>query len=122
TGPTSWAGVFILTRTISSQPTNEFVTGFRVRPPKMEGAEIEIEGFISSINTPDKSFRVGNLPQDIFTDNATEFRGRVHSFSDLMVGRRVEVNGRVGADSKLKALEVGLGGEGSEPPRGRGRH
>jgi hypothetical protein len=124
TGPSSWAAEFILTRTISGQPTNEFASGFRVRPPMTppEGAEIDIEGFVTSINTATKSFRVGNLPQDIFTDNATEFRGRAHSFSDLVVGRRVEVKGRVGSDGKLTAREVELGGEGSEPPRGRGRH
>ncbi len=50
------------------------------------------------------------------------FRGGAHSFSDLVVGRRVEVKGRVGSDGKLTAREVELGGEGSEPPRGRGRH
>ena len=120
TGSNAWAGAFVLARNISGQQTYEFMSGFRLRPAPDEAAEIQIEGFLSSINTPARSFRVGNLPQDIFVDNATEFRGEARAFSDLAVGKFAEIKARVSNDGKVTAREVELKGQGFEPPRGRG--
>ena len=129
TGPNGWAGVFVLTRVVSTQPTNEFVSGFRIRPATVNPnrTDLEVQGMITSINAANQSFRIGTLQQDIFTDNATEFRGRVRQFSDLAVGLPVEVKARTAADGRLFARELeGKGGDDdkghdNEPPRRRGR-
>ena len=117
----SWAGAFILTRVVSGQPTNEFVSGFRIRPPENPNqAEVQIEGQVSSINGGNQSFRVGSFQQDIFTDNATQFRGGLRRFADLTIGMRVEVKARTN-NGQLLAREVEGKGPESNPSRGRGR-
>ncbi len=120
--PSFWAGVFILTRTVSSTPTNEYVSGFRLRPgSKPDEADLDIEGQVSMINTGAKSFRVGSLPQDIFTDGATKFGGRLKGFSDLAIGVEVEVKAKTGNGGSLLASEVEGKGPMGEPVRSRGR-
>lgn len=120
--PSFWAGVFILTRMVSSTPTNEYVSGFRLRPgSKPDEAGLDIEGQVSAVNSGAKSFRVGSLPQDIFTDNATKFGGRLKGFSDLAIGVEVEVKAKTGSDGRLTAGEIEGKGPMGEPVRSRGR-
>lgn len=118
--PSAWAGAFVLTRTISGQVTYEYASGFRMRSgtPGPDTAEIDIEGVIASINTANRSFRIGALPE-IVTDNNTEFDGRIRQFSDLTAGLRVKVKARQLADGRLWARELEVEGG---PSRGRGRH
>jgi len=106
--PGSWAGVFLVRRAINGQALIEYVSGFRSRPAKMEEqtTELEIEGPIKSIDAANKSFRVGALPQDIFTDGATEFKGSVKGFADLAIDARVEVKARANPQGRLIAVEV----------------
>jgi hypothetical protein len=122
TGPDSWAGVFILTRPVSNQPTNEYVSGFHLRLAPMVNenqAEIEIQGQVTSVNMGNGSFRIGSFPQDIMTDNATQFRDGLQKFSDVKMGIQVEVKAKV-SNGNLLALEV-QGKGGPELSRGRGR-
>lgn len=119
--PNAWAGAFVLTRTIGGPVTYEYVTGFRLRSDTTSGpnaADINIEGVIASINTSNRSFRIGSLPE-IVTDNNTEFDGRVRQFSDLTTGLRVKVKARQLSDGRLWAREVEAEGG---PSRGRGKH
>jgi hypothetical protein len=117
--PNAWAGAFVLTRTIGGQVTYEYVTGFRLRSPTAgtNAADINIEGLIASINTANRSFRIGSLPE-IVTDNNTEFEGRLRQFSDLTTGLRVKVKAQQLNDGRLWAREVEAEGG---PSRGRGK-
>lgn len=122
--PSSWAGVFILTRVVSGQPTNEYVSGFGLRPAMMANpnqADIEVQGQVASINNGARSFRIGSFPQDVGTDNATRFRDGLRQFSDLQMGMQVEVKGKVLGNGSILAVEV-EGKGGPELSRGRGRH
>jgi hypothetical protein len=120
--PSFWAGVFILTRSVSGTPTNEYVSGFRLRPrTKPDEAELDIAGQVSSVNAGAKSFRVGSLPQDIVTDNATKFGGGLKGFSDLAIGVGVEVKAKTGNDGRLLASEIEGKGPMGELVRSRGR-
>lgn len=120
--PSFWAGVFILTRSVSGTPTNEYVSGFRLRPgTNPNETELDIEGQVSMVNIGAKSFRVGSLAQDIFTDGATKFGGGLKGFSDLAIGVGVEVKARTGNDGRLLAGEIEGKGPMGELMRSRGR-
>ena len=113
----AWAGAFILTRASA----NQFVSGFLVRAAgNTEATDLEITGLITSLNTGALSFRVGTLPQDIFTDSATVFKGQVKKFLDLVIGARVEVEARTLPDGRLMSREVKVTGPQGDPPRRRG--
>lgn len=99
-----WAGVFVLTR----GGLNQFVTGvsFSAAGPSAESVTLELKGKISSLNPGNQSFRIGVIPIDIMVTSATRMSG-FDQFSDLAVGRTVEVRGFTAA-GVIQATRVEL--------------
>lgn len=100
--PTStWAGVFIFTR----NATNQFISGFGFEAAAQDGVQVELEGRISSLNASNQSFRLNNLPVDIFVGPSTRFE-HLSGFGALSVGLKVEVKGFVQADGTILATKI----------------
>lgn len=109
TGATdTWAGTFILTRSVGNAPTNEYVAGFTfppLPPADGNGTDVDVTGRIASLNKTNTSFRLDGLPTDILTGAGTHFEG-IQDFSALAVGMDVEVKGSTNADGTISAASV----------------
>jgi hypothetical protein len=104
----TWAGTFILTRIVGGAATNEYVAGFTFPPlPPTDGtgADVDVSGRIMSMDKTNSSFRLAELPTDIFTGAATQFE-KIDGFSDLAVGMDVEVKGFTKPDGTIFATNV----------------
>ena len=101
----SWAGVFIVARTVGNLMTNEYVNGFSfpsVPPDQASGADVDVSGHIATMNTSNNSFRLAELAVDIFTGQNTNYE-RLDGFSDLSVGMQVAVHGVTQPDGTISA-------------------
>jgi hypothetical protein len=101
----TWAGAFIITRTIAGAATNEYVTGFALPSKSPGGIERNLSGRIAALNKSKSSFTLAGLPLDILTGPQTQYEN-VRSFSDLAVGMDVEVRGLTNPDGSIYAMNV----------------
>jgi hypothetical protein len=105
----SWAGVFIVARTVGNLMTNEYVNGFsfpRVPPPdQASGTDVDVSGHLASVNKSNSSFRLVELAIDIFTGPNTNYE-RIDGFSDLSIGMQVAVHGVTQPDGTISATNV----------------
>ena len=104
----SWAGVFIVARTVGNLMTNEYVNGFSfpsVPPDQASGADVDVSGHIASLNKSTSSIRLVELAVDIFTGPDTNYE-RIAGFVDLSVGLQVAVHGVTQADGRISATNV----------------
>ena len=105
-GSEDWTGQVLITRTISSTTTYEYVGAIHVGINRAAQPSFDLQGQISSITASTSSFIISPLKDMIVTDSSTTFDGKAHSFSDLMLGMQVEVKGVVLSDGSLLATDV----------------
>lgn len=105
-GSEDWTGQVLITRTISSTTTYEYVGAIHVGINRAAQPSFDLQGQISSITASTSSFVISPLKDMIVTDSSTTFDGKAHSFSDLMLGMQVEVKGVVLSDGTLLATDV----------------
>ena len=105
-GSEDWTGQVLITRTISSTTTYEYVGAIHVGINRAAQPSFDLQGQISAITASTSSFVISPLKDMIVTDSSTTFDGKAHSFSDLMLGMEVEVKGVVLSDGTLLAIDV----------------
>jgi len=105
-GSEEWAGLVLIARTIGSATTYEYASAIHVSINPAAQPQFDIQGQISSVVATTTSFVISPFKESIVTDSSTQFRGKVHSFSDLTVGMQVEVKGVVLPDGTLLATTV----------------
>jgi len=96
----------LIARTISSTTTYEYAGAIHVSINPAAQPSFDIQGQISSIVAATTSFVISPLKDTITTNTSTKFEGKVHSFTDLMVGMQVEAKGVVLSDGTLLATSV----------------
>jgi hypothetical protein len=105
-GSEDWTGEVLITRTVSSATTYEYVSAIHVGINRVAQPSFDLQGQISSITASTSSFVISPLKDMIVTDSSTMFDGKAHSFSDLMLGMQVEIKGVVLSDGTLLATDV----------------
>jgi len=105
-GAEDWAGLVLIARTIGSATTYEYVGAIHVSINTAAQPHFDIQGQISSIVAATASFFISPFKESIITGTLTKFQGKVHRFSDLVVGMQVEVKGVSLPDGTLLATAV----------------
>ncbi|HLN00135.1 MAG TPA: DUF5666 domain-containing protein [Bryobacteraceae bacterium] len=105
-GPEDWAGLVLIARTIGTATTYEYVGAIHVSINTAAQPHFDLQGQLSSIVAATASFVIIPFKESIVTDTSTKFKGKIHSFSDLLVGMQVEVKGVSLPDGTLLATNV----------------
>jgi len=105
-GPEDWAGTVLIARTIGSATTYEYAGAIHVSVNTAAQPHFDVQGQVSSTVAAAASFVVSPFKESIVTDSSTKFQGKLHSFSDLVVGMQVSVKGVTLSDGTLLATSV----------------
>ena len=105
-GSEDWAGVVLIARASASATTYEYIGAIHVSINTAAQPHFDVQGQISALVAAAASLVVSPFKESIVTDASTKFKGKIHSFSDLVVGMHVEVKGVTLPDGTLLATSV----------------